>query len=103
MLAAIAVPALVYLLPRQPHAAATGSLLIAGITALAGMTTHWRAGQARPVQGISFGVPGVAGSYAGTRLSASISPYLLTLSAILMLAADRRMAVHRCPHLLRDG
>jgi uncharacterized membrane protein YfcA len=71
------VPALVYLLHQQPHAATTGSLLIVGITALAGMAAHWRAGRVRVVQGITFGVLGVAGSYAGTRLSASISPGLL--------------------------
>ena len=36
----LTVPALVYLLHQQPHAATTGSLLIVGITALAGMAAH---------------------------------------------------------------
>jgi uncharacterized membrane protein YfcA len=70
----LTVPALVYLLHQPPHAATTGSLLIVGITALAGMTAHLRAGRVRVAQGITFGVLGVAGSYAGTRLSASIKP-----------------------------
>jgi hypothetical protein len=94
----LTVPALVYLLHRQPHTATTGSLLIVGITALAGMAAHWHAGRVRPVQGITFGVLGIAGSYAGTRLSAGISPdLLLTLFAVLMLAAAAAMLRRRLP------
>jgi len=94
----LTVPVLVYLLHQQPHAATTGSLLIVGITALVGMAAHWRAGQVRPVQGITFGVLGIAGSYAGTRLSASVSPnLLLTLFAVLMLAAAAAMLRRRAP------
>ena len=92
----LTVPALVYLLHQQPHAATTGSLLIVGITALAGMTAHQRAGRVRIAQGITFGVLGVAGSYAGTRLSASIKPdLLLTLFAGLMLVAAAAMLLRR--------
>ena len=94
----LTVPALVYLLHQPPHAATTGSLIIVGITALAGMTAHWRAGRVQVAQGITFGVLGVAGSYAGTRLSASISPsLLLTLFAVLMLAAATAMLHQRRP------
>ena len=92
----LTVPALVYLLHQQPHAATTASLLIVGITALAGMAAHWRAGRVRAVQGITFGVLGVAGSYAGSRLSASIRPdVLLTLFAGLMLVAAAAMLRRR--------
>jgi uncharacterized membrane protein YfcA len=92
----LTVPVLVYLLHQQPHTATTGSLLIVGITALGGMAVHWRAGRVRPVQGITFGVLGIAGSYAGTRLSASIRPsLLLTLFAVLMLAAAAAMLRRR--------
>ena len=88
----LTVPALVYLLHQRPHAATTASLLIVGITALAGTAAHWRAGRVRAVQGITFGALGVAGSYAGSRLSASIRPdLLLTLFAGLMLAAAAAM------------
>jgi uncharacterized protein len=98
----LTVPALVYLLHQQPHAATTGSLLIVGITALTGMAAHWRAGRVRVAQGITFGVLGVAGCYAGTRLSASISPgLLLTLFAVLMLAAA--VAMLRRRHHPADG
>lgn len=88
----LTVPALVYLLHQRPHAATTASLLIVGITALAGTAAHWRAGRVRALQGITFGVLGTAGSYAGSRLSASIHPeLLLTLFAGLMLAAAAAM------------
>ena len=70
----LTVPALVFLLHQSPHAATTGSLLIVGITALAGMAAHQRAGRVRLAQGVTFGILGVAGSYAGARLSASIGP-----------------------------
>jgi uncharacterized protein len=94
----LTVPALVYLLHQPPHAATTGSLLIVAITALAGMAAHWRAGRVQVAQGITFGVLGVAGSYAGTRMSASISPsLLLTLFAVLMLAAATAMLHQRRP------
>ena len=94
----LTVPALVYLLHQPPHAATTGSLLIVGITALAGMTAHLRAGRVRVAQGITFGVLGVAGSYAGTRLSANIKPdLLLALFAVLMLVAAAAMLRRRRP------
>jgi uncharacterized membrane protein YfcA len=92
----LTVPALVYLLHQQPHAATTGSLLIVGIAALAGMAAHWRASRVRAAQGITFGAIGVAGSYAGSRLSASIPPdLLLTLFAVLMLVAATAMLRRR--------
>jgi uncharacterized protein len=94
----LTVPALVYLLHQQPHAATTGALLIVGITALAGMAAHRRAGRVRVAQGVTFGILGVAGSYAGTRLSASVAPdLLLTLFAVLMLVAAAAMLRRRRP------
>jgi uncharacterized membrane protein YfcA len=92
----LTVPALIYLLHQQPHAATTGSLLIVGITALAGMAAHRQAGRVRVAQGVTFGVLGVAGSYAGTRLSAGVEPdLLLTLFAVLMLVAAAAMLRRR--------
>lgn len=94
----LTVPALVYLLRQQPHAATTGSLIIVGITALVGTAAHWRAGRVRAAQGVTFGILGVAGSYAGTRLSASVRPdLLLALFAGLMLVAAAAM-LHRRRH-----
>jgi uncharacterized membrane protein YfcA len=84
----LTVPALVYLLDQTPHAATTGSLLIVGVTALAGMVAHWRSGRVRVGQGMVFGVLGVAGAYGGSRLSADINPDLLLAGfAILLIGA----------------
>ena len=88
----LTVPVLVYLLHQPPHAATAGSLLIVGITATAAMIAHQRAGRVRLAPGIAFGILGVAGAYAGTRLSASIRPdLLLSLFAGLMLVAAAAM------------
>src|SRR5665811_1820898 len=80
----LTVPALVYLLGQDTHAATTGSLLIVGVTALAGMTAHHRAGRVRIVQGLVFGVLGIAGAYVGSQLSATVAPAAL-LAAFLSL------------------
>jgi uncharacterized protein len=92
----LTVPVLVYLLRQPPHPATAGSLLIVGITAAAGMIAHHRAGRVRLGPGVAFGVLGVAGAYAGTRLSANIRPdLLLSLFAGLMLAAAAAMLLRR--------
>jgi uncharacterized membrane protein YfcA len=92
----LTVPVLVYLLHQDPHAAMAGSLLIVGITAAAGTIAHRRAGRVRLAPGIAFAVLGVAGSFAGTRLSASVPPdLLLTLFAGLLLAAAAAMLRRR--------
>jgi uncharacterized protein len=92
----LTVPVLVYLLHQPPHDATAGSLLIVGITAAAGMIAHRRAGRVRLGPGIVFGVLGVAGAYAGTRLSSGIRPgLLLSLFAGLMLVAAAAMLRRR--------
>jgi len=92
----LTVPVLVYLLHQPPHAATAGSLLIVGITATAGMAAHRRAGRVRLASGVTFGILGVAGAYAGTRLSSSIRPdLLLSLFAALMLVAAAAMLRRR--------
>jgi uncharacterized membrane protein YfcA len=92
----LTVPVLVYLLHQPPHAATAGSLLIVGITAAAGMIAHRRSGRVRLGSGIAFGVLGVAGAYAGTRLSSGIRPgLLLSLFAGLMLVAAAAMLRRR--------
>jgi hypothetical protein len=68
----LAVPALVYLLGQAPHQATTASLLVVGGAAVAGAIIHARAGRVRLREGAVFGVLGIAGSYAGSRLSAAI-------------------------------
>lgn len=90
----LTVPALVYLLGQSPRAATTASLVVVGLTSLAGMEAHRRAGRVRVGAGLTFGVLGVAGSYLGTRLSAHVNPQLLlaAFSGLMMVAA---VAMHR--------
>jgi uncharacterized membrane protein YfcA len=89
----LTVPALVYLLHQSPRAATTGSLLVVGITALAGTFAHWRQGRVRVGPGVVFGLLGVAGSYVGTRLSAAVDPHiLLTAFAGLILVVAAAMS-----------
>jgi uncharacterized protein len=88
----LTVPVLVYLLGQRPHDATTGSLVIVGATALAGMLAHRRAGRVRLAAGSVFGLLGVAGSWAGSRMSATVDPNMLLLGfAALMLAAAAAM------------
>ncbi len=88
----LTVPALVYLLNQPAHAATTGSLLVVGITSVAAMVAHRRAGRVRVVHGLTFGVLGVAGSWVGSSLSAHVEPnVLLTAFAGLMLVAAAAM------------
>jgi uncharacterized protein len=94
----LTVPALVYLLGQDTRSATTGSLLIVGLTALAGMAAHHRESRVRVSAGIVFGALGIAGSYVGSRLSAKVAPdvllaafsLLLLVVAALMLARSWR-------------
>ncbi len=90
----LTVPVLVYVLGQNAHDATTASLAIVGVTALAGVIAHARAGRVRLRSGLTFGVAGVAGSFAGSRLSAGVSEQvLLTAFACLMLAAAAAMTM----------
>src|SRR5665811_984772 len=92
----LTVPALVYLLGQDTHAATTGSLLIVGVTALVGMAAHCRAGRVRVVQGLVFGVLGIAGASVGSQLSATVAPAaLLAAFSVLMLVVAAMMVVRR--------
>ena len=82
----LTVPARVYLLGQPVYTATTGSLIIVGASALTGAMSHRRAGTLRLASGITFGVLGTVGSFAGTRLAAGVSPpVLLSAFAGLML------------------
>jgi uncharacterized membrane protein YfcA len=92
----LTVPALVYLLHQNAHAATTASLIIVGLTALAGAIGHWRAGRVRAGAGTVFGLLGVAGSYAGSRASAAVNQHVLLVAfAVLMVIAAVAMLRRR--------
>ena len=95
----LAVPALVYGAGQEPKAATTTSLLIVGLTALAGMVAHWRAGRVRVGAGLVFGAVGIGGSFVGNQLNKSVDPnvLLLAFSGLMLVAAWRMWAQGRHP------
>lgn len=91
----LTVPALVYLLGESPHSATTASLIIVGVTAVAGMAVHLRAGRVRVRSGIVFGILGAGGAFAGSRLSASIDPDALLAAFAVLMAGAAAVMLHR--------
>ncbi|MFH8403527.1 sulfite exporter TauE/SafE family protein [Streptomyces sp. NPDC018019] len=90
----LAVPALVYLLHQSPHEATAGALVIVGIGAASGLACHARAGRVRWAAGAAFGGLGTAGTFLGSRWSASLDPtVLMTAFAGLMLAVAGALLV----------
>jgi uncharacterized membrane protein YfcA len=82
----LTVPALVYVLGQDPHAAVASSLVIVGLNAVAGATMHQRAGHVRIRAALFFGASGLITAFIGARISQQLSgPLLLVLFSILML------------------
>ncbi|MFE0106636.1 sulfite exporter TauE/SafE family protein [Streptomyces sp. NPDC059009] len=94
----LAVPALVYLLGRSPHEAATGALVVVAVGAASGLACHARAGHVRWTAGAVFGALGTVGTYVGARWSRTLDPSVLMVAfaglmlvvAVAMLVRDRR-------------
>ncbi len=84
----LAVPVLVYVLGEPVKEATTASLLIVGLTALAGSIAHARQGRVNVRLAVAFGSSGLLGAIAGTALNRTVSPETILLGlAALMLAA----------------
>ena len=81
----LAVPVLLAL-GESPAQATTGSLVVVGITSLAGAVAARRAGNVLLARGVAFGAVAIAGAVAGARASAAVpEPVLLAAFAGLML------------------
>ncbi len=92
----LTVPVLVYVFGESTHAATSASLIVVGISALAGLVSHSRAGHVAWLPGITFGLLGGVGSVVGTRLSKSVDQHVLLAGfAALMLAAATIMLVRQ--------
>ena len=88
----LTVPALVYVLGLTPQEATSASLVIVGMTAVAGAASHARSGGTRWRAGGLLALLGVPASVLGSRLNARVDPDLLLLSfAALMLVAAAGM------------
>ncbi len=69
----LAVPVLVYGLGQSATQATTGSLVVVGITSLAGAITAYRSGSALLARGIVFGLVAIGGAAAGAKASGLVS------------------------------
>lgn len=88
----LVVPALVYVLGQTAQEATTGSIVIVGITAVAGATARLRGGLVDWKTGLAFGVIGIPAAYGGTLLNHHVPQRALLLAfAALTLAAALAM------------
>lgn len=94
----LTVPILVYALDMEPKTAIATSLVIVGVTSLAAVVPHARAGRVRWRTATVFGGTGMVGAYTGGRLAAYVPPSLLLLGfAAMMLATALAMIRGREP------
>ena len=76
--------------------ATTGSLVVVGVTSLAGAVTAYRAGNVLLARGVTFGVVAIGGAVAGAHASAAVpEPVLLAAFAGLMLVVAGLMTVRQ--------
>ena len=88
----LVVPALVYLLGQSAQDATTGSIVIVGLTAVAGALARLRGGLVDWRIGLAFGVIGIPAAYLGTLLNHHVPQHALMLAfAVLTLAAAAAM------------
>jgi uncharacterized membrane protein YfcA len=88
----LTVPVLVYLVGQDEKVAIAGSLFIVGTIALAGSLQFLRAGLVHWRSVVTFGIPGMAGTWLGAMIAAYVSGVLqLALFAIVMLVASYLM------------
>jgi uncharacterized membrane protein YfcA len=92
----LAVPVLIYGLGQSAAQATTGSLVVVGITSLAGAITAYRSGNALLTRGIVFGLVAIGGAAAGAKASGLVpQPVLLAAFAALLLAVAAVMAARQ--------
>jgi uncharacterized membrane protein YfcA len=82
----ITVPVLVYVFGVEAHEAVGMSLAVVGATSLVGTGLHYRRGNPQMKTGLTFGVSGILGAFAGSPLTKLLSPSALLMTfALLML------------------
>ena len=97
----LAVPVLVFLLDQGPAAATTGSLVVVGVTAIAGAWAAARTGTVRLGRGLAFGLVATGGAVVGGHTSTRVSEdVLLAAFSGLMLVVGggmlaRQLRAHR--------
>lgn len=83
----LTVPLLVYVAGMDTKEAIATSLLVVGVTSAVGAISHARAGRVQWRTGLTFGVAGMAGAYAGGRVAEYIPGEWLLIAFALMMTA----------------
>ncbi len=83
----LAVPLLVYVAGLDSKEAIATSLLVVGVTSLAALIPHARAGRVRWRTGLVFGAAAMVGAYVGGRLAEYIPGTVLLIAFSLMMLA----------------
>lgn len=92
----LTVPVLVYGLGQSASQATTGSLVVVGITSLAGAITAYRSGNVLLTRGLAFGAVAIGGAAAGAKASGLVSGrVLLAAFATLLLIVAAVMAARQ--------
>jgi uncharacterized protein len=100
----LTVPIFVYVLGFGAKESIAMSLAVVGATSLIGAAVHWRHGHVRIRVALLFGTVAMVGSYAGTRLAASLTgTQQLAIFAVVMLFAATIMLRPRRTDIDRGG
>ncbi|MDH6710081.1 putative membrane protein YfcA [Kitasatospora sp. MAA19] len=91
----LTVPILVYLAGQDTKQAITTSLFVVGVTSIAGLISHARAGRVRWRTGTLFGLAGMIGAYAGGRAATYIPDTVLLIAFALMMLATAAAMLRR--------
>ena len=94
----LTVPILVYVLGMPAHQATATSLVIVGLTAVAGLLPHMHAGRVDIRRAALVGLAGVPGAMAGTCLNGLVEGWLLLgLFGLVMVGVGLLMLTKRSP------
>lgn len=101
----LTVPLLVYVAGMEAKEAIATSLLVVGVTSIAALVPHARAGRVRWRTGATFGLAAMAGAYLGGRLAAYIPGTVLLIAFAVMMVATAAAMIRgrRTPPRSTDG
>lgn len=83
----LTVPLLVYVAGMDAKEAIAASLFVVGVTAVAALVSHVRAGNVRWRSGLLFGAAGMAGAFAGGLIGGHLPGRLLLAAFAVMMVA----------------
>lgn len=99
----VTVPILVYALGVEPHDAVGMSLTVVGGTSLVAAGLHHRRGALRLRTGLTFGVSGILGAFAGSPLTQFLSPAALLMTFAFLMLLIGVLMLRRKPDTDREA